>query len=69
MTKPLMNFEGVRAALKQRFPIITFDCVVVPEPSKSIRTIKNVTGKEIHFLAHLLQHTMMPGTLVVEAIG
>ena len=66
---PLMNFEEVRAALKQRFPMIMVDSVISLEPGKSIRTIKNVTGNEIQFLGHFPEQAVMPGTLIVEAIG
>jgi 3-hydroxyacyl-[acyl-carrier-protein] dehydratase len=69
MTTPLMTFEEVRAALKQRFPMIMVDTVISLEPGKSIRTTKNVTGNEIHFMGHFPEHAVMPGTLIVEAIG
>jgi 3-hydroxyacyl-[acyl-carrier-protein] dehydratase len=69
MTTPLMTFEEVRAALKQRFPMIMVDTVISLEPGKSIRTAKNVTGNEIQFLGHFPEHAVMPGTLIVEAIG
>lgn len=69
MVKPLITFEGVRAALKQRFPMIMVDSVISLEPGKSIQTTKNVTGSEIQFLGHFPEHAVMPGTLIVEAIG
>jgi 3-hydroxyacyl-[acyl-carrier-protein] dehydratase len=69
MVTPVMTFEEVRAALKQRFPMIMVDCVISLEPGKSIRTVKNVTGNEIQFLGHFPEHAVMPGTLIVEAIG
>ena len=69
MTTPLMTFEEVRAALKQRFPMLMVDTVISLEPGKSIRTTKNVTGNEIHFMGHFPEHAVMPGTLIVEAIG
>src|SRR5580704_9164561 len=69
MAKPLMTFEEVRALLKQRFPMLMVDSVISLEPGKSIRTTKNVTGNEIHFLGHFPEHAVMPGTLIVEAIG
>ena len=64
-----MNFEEVRAALKQRFPMLMVDAVISLEPGKSIRTTKNVTGNELQFLGHFPEHAVMPGTLIVEAIG
>jgi 3-hydroxyacyl-[acyl-carrier-protein] dehydratase len=64
-----MTFEEVRAALKQRFPMIMVDSVTALEPGKSIRAVKNVTGNEIQFLGHFPEHAVMPGTLIVEAVG
>src|SRR5438445_12937485 len=69
MAAALMRFEEVRAVLKQRFPMIMVDSVTSLELGKSIRTIKNVTGNEIQFLGHFPEHAVMPGTLIVEAIG
>jgi 3-hydroxyacyl-[acyl-carrier-protein] dehydratase len=69
MTIPFMNFEEVRAALKQRFPMLMVDTVISLDPGKSIRTTKNVTGNELQFLGHFPEHAVMPGTLIVEAIG
>jgi len=69
MNTPVMTFEEVRAALKQRFPMIMVDTVTALEPGKSIRTTKNVTGNEIQFLGHFPDHAVMPGTMIVEAIG
>jgi 3-hydroxyacyl-[acyl-carrier-protein] dehydratase len=69
MTTPVMTFEEVRAALKQRFPMIMVDSVTLLEPGKRIQAIKNVTGNEIQFLGHFPEQAVMPGTLIVEAIG
>jgi len=69
MAAVLMKFEEVRAVLKQRFPMIMVDSVISLEPGKCIRTTKNVTGNEIQFLGHFPEHAVMPGTLIVEAIG
>lgn len=69
MPKPLLDFEAVRSLLKQRFPMLMVDCVIALEPGKSIRAIKNITGNELHFLGHFPQRAIMPGTLIVEAIG
>jgi 3-hydroxyacyl-[acyl-carrier-protein] dehydratase len=69
MAAGLMRFEEVRAVLKQRFPMIMVDSVTSLELGKSIQTTKNVTGNEIQFLGHFPEHAVMPGTLIVEAIG
>jgi 3-hydroxyacyl-[acyl-carrier-protein] dehydratase len=69
MTRPLLSFHEVRALLKQRFPLIMVDNVVALEPGKSIHAIKNVTGNEIQFLGHFPEYAVMPGSLIMEAIG
>jgi 3-hydroxyacyl-[acyl-carrier-protein] dehydratase len=69
MAKPYLNFEEVRALLKQRFPMLMVDTVVALESGKSIQAIKNVTGNEMQFLGHFPEHAIMPGTLIVEALG
>lgn len=69
MTAPLMTFAQVRELLKQRFPMIMVDCVTELEPGKKIHAIKNVTGSEIQFLGHFPEYAVMPGTLIVEAVG
>jgi 3-hydroxyacyl-[acyl-carrier-protein] dehydratase len=69
MTTQVMTFEEVRAVLKQRFPMIMVDSVTLLEAGKRIQATKNVTGNEIQFLGHFPEHAVMPGTLIVEAIG
>jgi 3-hydroxyacyl-[acyl-carrier-protein] dehydratase len=69
MSKRLLNFEEVQSLLKQRFPMLMVDSVIALEPGKSIRAIKNVTGNEIQFLGHFPDRAIMPGTLIVEAMG
>lgn len=64
-----MTFQEVKEHLKQRFPMIMVDRVLELEPGKRIKTIKNVTGNEIQFLGHFADFAIMPGTLMIEAIG
>lgn len=64
-----MSFEEVRALLKQRFPLLMIDNVISLVPGKAITAVKNVTGNEIQFLGHFPDQAIMPGTLIVEAIG
>jgi 3-hydroxyacyl-[acyl-carrier-protein] dehydratase len=64
-----MTFAEVSEHLKQRFPMIMVDRVLELEPGKRIKTIKNVTGSEIQFLGHFPEFAIMPGTLIIEAIG
>ncbi len=64
-----LTFEEVKAHLKQRFPFLMVDRVLELEPGKRIKTLKNVTGNEIHFLGHFPDFAIMPGTSIIEAIG
>jgi 3-hydroxyacyl-[acyl-carrier-protein] dehydratase len=64
-----MNFEEVKRHLKQRFPMLMVDRVLELEPGKRIKTLKNVAGNEIQFLGHFAEYAIMPGTLMIEAIG
>lgn len=64
-----MTFEEVKEHLKQRFPMLMVDRVLELEPGKRIKTAKNVTGNEIQFLGHFSDFAIMPGTLMIEAIG
>jgi 3-hydroxyacyl-[acyl-carrier-protein] dehydratase len=64
-----MSFAEVRTLLKQRFPMIMVDAVLELVPEQRIVTLKNVTGNEIQFLGHFPEFSIMPGTLIVEAVG
>jgi 3-hydroxyacyl-[acyl-carrier-protein] dehydratase len=64
-----MTFEEVKEHLKQRFPMLMVDRVLELEPGKRIKTLKNVAGNEIQFLGHFADFAIMPGTLIIEAIG
>jgi 3-hydroxyacyl-[acyl-carrier-protein] dehydratase len=69
MTKPLMSFQEVRECLKQRFPMMMIDRVVELTPNERIIAVKNITGNELQFLGHFPEFAIMPGTLIIEAIG
>jgi 3-hydroxyacyl-[acyl-carrier-protein] dehydratase len=64
-----MTFEEVKSCLKQRFPMLMVDRVLELEAGKRVKALKNVTGNEIQFLGHFADYAIMPGTLIIEAIG
>lgn len=45
------------------------DNVLALEPGRSIRATKNVTGNEIQLLGHFPEYAVMPGSMILEAIG
>ena len=65
----VMTFEEVKSCLKQRFPMLMVDRVLELEEGKRVKTLKNITGNEIQFLGHFPEFAIMPGTLIIEAIG
>ena len=64
-----MTFEELKAHLKQRYPFLMIDRVLEVEAGKRIKTLKNVTGNELQFLGHFPEFAIMPGVLIIEAIG
>ena len=64
-----LSYEELRKHLRHRFPFIMVDRVLEVEPGKRIKALKNVTGNEIQFLGHFPEFAIMPGTLIIEAIG
>ena len=69
MNRPVMTFEDLRSALKQRYPMLMIDLVTALEPGKSIHAVKNVTGNEWQMCGHFPERAIFPGTLIVEAAG
>lgn len=65
----MLNFEEVKKILPQRFPYLMIDKVIELEPAKKVVAIKNITGNEIQFLGHFPEQTVMPGTLINEAMA
>lgn len=49
--------------------MLMVDRVLELEPGKRVKAVKNVTGNEIQFLGHFADFAIMPGTLIIEAVG
>ena len=56
-------------ALPHRYPLLLVDRVVELEPGKRIVGLKNVTINEPFFRGHFPDHPIMPGVLIIEAMG
>jgi len=65
----MLDFEQIKKALPQRFPYILVDRIVELTPKKKVVGIKNITGNEICFLGHFPDKSIMPATMVVEAMA
>lgn len=64
-----MSIHEVLQYLPHRFPFLLVDRVVELIPGKSITALKNVTINEAFFTGHFPQRPVMPGVLIIEALG
>ena len=65
----MLDFEQIKQALPQRYPYLLVDRVIELVPKERVVGIKNVTGNEICFLGHFPDRSIMPATMVVEAMA
>lgn len=65
----MLDFEAIKKLLPQRYPYLMIDRVLELKPGKSIVAIKNVTGNEGYFSGHFPEISVMPGTLIIEAMA
>jgi UDP-3-O-[3-hydroxymyristoyl] N-acetylglucosamine deacetylase / 3-hydroxyacyl-[acyl-carrier-protein] dehydratase len=66
---PVMSIQEILKFLPHRYPLLLVDRIVEFEPLKRIVGIKNVTINEPFFVGHFPGHPIMPGVLIVEAMG
>ena len=69
MIKAPFNIKEIFKHLPQRPPFLLIDRVLKLDPGKSITAIKNITANESFFAGHFPGHPIMPGVLIVEALG
>ena len=66
---PIVDCEKIMQYLPHRFPMLLVDRIVEVESGKRIVGIKNVTINEPFFQGHFPGHPIMPGVLIIEAMG
>lgn len=69
MTALSFDISTIMGILPHRYPFLLVDRVVRLEPWVSISAYKNVTFNEPHFQGHFPAQPIMPGVLIVEAMG
>ncbi len=55
--------------LPHRYPFLLVDRILALDPGKSVKALKNVTMNEPFFQGHFPEIPVMPGVLILEALG
>jgi UDP-3-O-[3-hydroxymyristoyl] N-acetylglucosamine deacetylase/3-hydroxyacyl-[acyl-carrier-protein] dehydratase len=66
---PIIDIQRIMQYLPHRYPMLLVDRIVEFEQGKRIVGIKNVTINEPFFQGHFPGHPIMPGVLIIEAMG
>jgi UDP-3-O-[3-hydroxymyristoyl] N-acetylglucosamine deacetylase/3-hydroxyacyl-[acyl-carrier-protein] dehydratase len=66
---PVMGIQEILGAIPHRYPMLLVDRITELEQGKRIVGIKNVTTNEPFFQGHFPEHPIMPGVLIIEAMG
>lgn len=69
MTALSFDINTIMSILPHRYPFLLVDRVVNLDPWVSIAAYKNVTVNEPQFQGHFPARPVMPGVLMVEAMG
>ena len=66
---PIMGIQEILGVIPHRYPMLLVDRIVEMEAGKRVVGVKNVTVNEPFFQGHFPEHPIMPGVLIVEAMG
>jgi len=68
-TTAALDIHRILERLPHRYPFLLVDRVLVMEPSRYVKAIKNVTINEPFFVGHFPVRPVMPGVLLIEALA
>lgn len=63
------DIQKVMQLLPHRYPFLLVDRILEIEPGKRVLGLKNVTINEPFFQGHFPSQPIMPGVLIIEAMG
>ncbi len=67
--KSVLDIRGIIGRLPHRYPMVLIDRIVELDEGARIVALKNVTYNEPYFMGHFPANPVMPGVLIVEAMG
>jgi UDP-3-O-[3-hydroxymyristoyl] N-acetylglucosamine deacetylase / 3-hydroxyacyl-[acyl-carrier-protein] dehydratase len=65
----VFDSEAISRLLPHRYPMLLVDRILELSPMEKVVGIKNVTRNEPFFNGHFPGHPVMPGVLIIEAMG
>ena len=63
------DIREIMTHLPHRYPFLLIDRILTLEPGKRVVALKNVTMNEPYFQGHFPGIPVMPGVLILEAMG
>jgi len=63
------DIQGIMDFLPHRYPFILIDRIIKLVPGRKVLALKNVTINEPFFQGHFPGRPIMPGVLIIEALG
>lgn len=64
-----LDIKEIMKLLPHRYPFIMIDRILELTPGEKVVALKNVTINEPFFQGHFPENPIMPGVLIIEAMG
>ncbi len=68
-TQNTLDLNQIQEILPHRYPFLLVDRIIECDNKERIVGLKNVTGNEPFFQGHFPGYPVMPGVLIIEALG